>query len=95
MRKDGYHVALTVDIDGGEFVRGSLEDGLATMNDWLAPGGRVIGFWTVEAGAVPEFLEEPMLAGYLQIKAVLALFFQRKIDARKAEEALRRRIFKH
>ena len=95
MRADGYCTALMVDAAAGEMAGASVEDGIDRLAIWTAEGGRLIAFWTIEAGSVREFLKSPMVSAYVDTKASLALFFQRKTDARKAADGLHKMMFKH
>jgi len=93
LRAEGYRCGVIVHTRAGSIEIGTIEATIAILERWMRQRGLLIAFRTVEAGAMPEFLRDPWIDGYLEIKAKLALLLQRKIDARKIEAEIRRRIY--
>jgi hypothetical protein len=92
---DGYHCAVTIDAATGAVARCSIEQLQSTLSAWVARGGLLIAHGTVEAGAASEFLHDPILRGYVDTGAKLAVLCQRKIDAILIERDLRLRFARH
>jgi hypothetical protein len=93
VRADGYRCGVIIDAEAGDITRGDLDQVEAVVSRWLEKP-QLCAQWTVEAGCVDEFLKDPFIAAYIEIKAKVAVYCQRKTDAIKIEGALKRRIFR-